>query len=58
MAPTYLLAIDYKHREIVLAGRGTKAFGDTITISHFRPEPFLDGYVFAARVAGRRGDTE
>lgn len=43
MAPTYVLAVDHRHREIVLSVRGTKAFGDAITISHFLPEPFLDG---------------
>ena len=45
MAPTYILAVDHLRREVVLAVRGTKAFGDAITITHFRPEPFLDGYV-------------
>lgn len=45
MAPTYILAVDHLHREVVLAVRGTKAFGDAITITHFRPEPFLDGCV-------------
>eukprot|EP00903_Cladosiphon_okamuranus_P016280 g15013.t1 len=44
MAPTYVLAVDHGRREIVLSVRGTKAFGDAITITHFRPEPFLDGY--------------
>ncbi|CAM9163284.1 unnamed protein product [Scytosiphon promiscuus] len=44
MAPTYVLAVDHARREIVLSVRGTKAFGDAITITHFRPEPFLDGY--------------
>eukprot|EP00904_Undaria_pinnatifida_P007693 jgi/Undpi1/4053/HiC_scaffold_16.g07420.m1 len=44
MAPTYILAVDHLRREVVLAVRGTKAFGDAITITHFRPEPFLDGY--------------
>lgn len=43
MAPTYVLAVDHGRREIVLSVRGTKAFGDAITITHFRPEPFLDG---------------
>lgn len=43
MAPTYVLAVDHGQREIVLSVRGTKAFGDAITITHFRPEPFLSG---------------
>lgn len=45
MVPTYVLAVDHRHEEIVLSVRGTKAFGDVITVSHFLPEPFLDGYV-------------
>ena len=43
LAPNYVLAIDHARKEIVLSIRGTKAFGDAITVTHFRPEPFLDG---------------
>lgn len=45
MAPNYVLAADHRRREIVLAIRGTKGIGDAITITHFLPEPFLDGCV-------------
>lgn len=60
LSPTYVLAVDHRNEEIVLSVRGTKDFGDAITISHFLPEPFLDGWVTIvdATVSCVRGRTE
>ncbi|CAM9911720.1 unnamed protein product, partial [Discosporangium mesarthrocarpum] len=44
LSPTYILAIDHTHKELVLSVRGTKDFRDTLASAHFKPEPFLDGY--------------